>query len=138
MLQLYLLYWMWCYLLQLKKFYFKCLMSSHCFYKQIDSSTPSSNLSVVSDLMKVGMLAVDIASQDEGSGVQSIDILYQKTSKGDGKFPILFSFFLFLSLFFFPRRLSGYLKVDLQLFCALAFLLAYHCGNPWTKSGFIN
>lgn len=47
--------------------------------------------------MKVGMLAVDIASQDEGSGVQSIDILYQKTSKGDGKFAPLLSFFLSLS-----------------------------------------
>ena len=64
-------------------------MSCHTFYEQIDSSTPSSNLSVVSDVMKVGILAVDIASQDEGSGVHSIDILYQKTSKGDGKFSLL-------------------------------------------------
>ena len=97
MLQLYLLHWTWYYLLQLKKVYFKCLMSPHCFYEQIDSSTPSSNLSVVSDIMKVGMLAVDIASQDEGSGVQLIDILYQKTSKGDGKFTLLLSFLLSLS-----------------------------------------
>ena len=88
-----------------KSFYFKCLTSSHCFYEQIDSSTPSSNLSVVSDIMKVGMLAVDIASQDEGSGVQSIDILYQKTSKGDGKFAFLLSFFL--SLFSFRAGFQG-------------------------------
>ena len=34
--------------------------------------------------MKVGKLAVDIDTQDEGSGVQSVDIFYQ-ISEGNGK-----------------------------------------------------
>lgn len=52
---------------------------------QIDSSIPSSNMSIVSDVMKAGILAVDIDTRDEGSGVQSIDMYYQKISGGDGK-----------------------------------------------------
>lgn len=42
-------------------------------------------MSVVSDVMKVGILAVDIDTLDEGSGVQSIDMYYRNISVGDGK-----------------------------------------------------
>ena len=51
---------------------------------QIDSSSPSSNISVISDVMEVGKLAVDIDTRDEGSGVQSVDMFYQ-ISGGNGK-----------------------------------------------------
>ena len=51
---------------------------------QIDSSSPSSNISVISDVMEVGKLAVDIDARDERSGVQSVDMFYQ-ISGGSGK-----------------------------------------------------
>ncbi|KAL9963567.1 hypothetical protein ACROYT_G027089 [Oculina patagonica] len=53
------------------------------YAKGIDSSSPSSNISVISDVMKVGKLAVDIDTRDEGSGVQSVDIFYQISEGND-------------------------------------------------------
>ncbi|XP_078355806.1 uncharacterized protein LOC144640574 [Oculina patagonica] len=52
-------------------------------FNTIDSSSPSSNISVISDVMKVGKLAVDIDTRDEGSGVQSVDIFYQISEGND-------------------------------------------------------
>ncbi|KAJ7392615.1 hypothetical protein OS493_010266 [Desmophyllum pertusum] len=46
-------------------------------FNTIDSLSPSSNISVISDVMKAGKLVVDIDTQDEGSGVQSVDMFYQ-------------------------------------------------------------
>ena len=39
-------------------------------------------MSVVSDVMKVGILAVDIDTRDEGSGVHSVDMFYQQILEG--------------------------------------------------------
>lgn len=64
-----------------------CLFSND-IYIQIDSSSPSSNISVISDVIKVGKLAVDIDTRDEGSGVKSVDIFYQ-ISEGNGKSVII-------------------------------------------------
>lgn len=61
-----------------------CHFVFHDAHIQIDSSNPSSNISVINDVMKVGKLAVDIDTRDEGSGVRSVDLLYQ-ISEGNGK-----------------------------------------------------
>ena len=74
----------------------------HDVYIQIDSSTPSCNISVINDVMKVGKLAVDIDTQDVGSGVQSVDLLYQ-ISDGNGKSVVIvvvvFLFVFFINIF---------------------------------------
>lgn len=61
-----------------------CHFCFHDAYIQIDSSNPSSNISVIDDVMKVGELAVAIDTRDEGSGVKSVDLFYQ-ISEGNGK-----------------------------------------------------
>ena len=61
-----------------------CHFCFHDAYIQIDSSNPSSNISVIDDVMKVGKLAVAIDTKDEGSGVKSVDLFYQ-ISEGNGK-----------------------------------------------------
>lgn len=58
--------------------------------------------------MKVGILAVDIDTQDKGSGVKSVDMYYQKIS-GSGKlfliiFPPFFTISLFFDFFSFSRN----------------------------------
>ncbi|XP_068683141.1 uncharacterized protein [Montipora foliosa] len=52
-------------------------------FNTIDSSTPSSNISVINDVMRIGKLAVDIDTRDEGSGVRSVDLLYQISEGND-------------------------------------------------------
>ena len=42
--------------------------------------------------MKVGILAVDIDTQDKGSGVKSVDMYYQKITESGKLFLILFVF----------------------------------------------
>ena len=79
----------------------------HDAYIQIDSSTPSCNISVIDDVMKVGKLAVDIDTRDEGSGVKSVDLFYQ-ISGGNGKsvvFDLRSLYAFFVSVFhilYFP------------------------------------
>ena len=77
----------------------------HDAYIQMDSSSPSCNISVINDVMKVGILAVDIDTRDEGSGVQSVDLFYQ-IAEGNGKSVVVglrcvmyYAFVVFVLLF---------------------------------------
>ena len=69
--------------------------------------------------MKVGKLAVDIDTRDEGSGVQSVDLFYQ-VSGGNGKSVVVdlrsvmhYAFFVFVVLFCMIRVCHKYLKISL-------------------------
>ena len=42
--------------------------------------------------MKVGILAVDIDTQDKGSGVKSVDMYYQEISESGKLFLFIFSY----------------------------------------------
>ena len=50
---------------------------SRFLWIQIDSSMPSSNISVINEAMEVGKLALEIDTLDEESGVKSVDVFYQ-------------------------------------------------------------
>ena len=78
--------------------------------------------------MKVGKLAVDIDTRDEGSGVQSVDLFYQ-ISGGNGKSVVVdlrsvmhYAFFVSVLIFCIISVCHTYLKISLYG-CAAASCL---------------
>ena len=47
-------------------------------FQQIDSASPSVNLSVLEDVMETGTPAVKFHKRDVGSGVRTVDVYYQQ------------------------------------------------------------